>query len=165
MGEIIQLHRSFYLKFLHVNSRVTVMKRSDGYLAFIVFPRAYMMNGYNNYAVLGMVAADIQSACQLAATQFKIRYAPLDRHLRAIGDFNFFIQRITFRTAVERIVGGFKASYVLTRQFYGISENVDGVKWAKTKFDNKERLSTFSALFLMNYEQVLSPIHVLGFNH
>lgn len=165
MPEIQSPHKSYVLKFRHVCARVTVIEEPAGYLAFIVFPRAYMAWPQRFYHALPhIVATSFDYAYEMALVQFKQFYWPLDKQIRRIGDFNFFVQRILFRIAIERQVGDFKARFVITRQFYGISENVDGVKYPKTLFDNRERTTTYRALFLINLEQVFQPMQMLGFN-
>lgn len=165
MGEITEPHKSFVLKFRHINARVTVMQKGDSYLAFIVFPMAYKINPpHVHHALPEMMADSLDAACEMAYTQFKIFYAPLDRQIRLIGRFNFFVHRISFRTIVESNVGDVKWRFVVTRQMYAISENVDGEKYFKTTFDTRENTATYRALYLINVEQVFGPMQALGFN-
>lgn len=164
-GEIIKDWKVFDLKFRHINSKVTVQKASQGYMAFIAFPKAYRFDrGRYRHALPFITAGNLQYACEMAANEFKMFYKALDAPIRLIGAFNFFVQRILFRTAVERSVGDFKAQFVITRQFYGISENVDGIKFPKSTFYNRENTTSRRVLFFINYVEVFYPIHLLGFN-
>lgn len=165
MGEIFELPRTFPLYFLHIHASVTVMPKPEGYVAFIKFPRAYVSFGPEIFHGLPfIIASNIDEACMDATVEFKKYYAVLDRPVRCIGAFNFYLQRTMFRTCIERSVGDFKAQFVITRQFYCISENIDGIKWGKSTFDNRERTSSYRALFLINYTEFFEPIHLLGFN-
>lgn len=164
MGDTIQ-YKVFDLKFRHINSKVTVVDNGNNFTAFIAFPGAYRFDrGKFRHALPLISARSIGHAYGMAATEFKMFYAALDAPVRLIGSFNFFVQRFLFRTAVERSVGDFKAQFVITRQYYGISENVDGKKYPKSTFYNRENTTSRRALFFINYAEVFYPIHLLGFN-
>lgn len=165
MADINFPHKSYVLKFRHVSARVTVIDDPAGYLAFIVFPKAYLAWRQPFYHALPyIVAGSLDDAYTLASIQFKQFYFPLDKQIRLVGSFNFFVQRFLFRTSIERTVGDFKARFVITRQVYGIAENIDGKKYLKTTLATKEEATTYRALFLINLEQVFGPIQMLGFN-
>ena len=159
--------KSFSLKFRHVTARVTVVQNSEqhNFSAFIVFPKAYIIKEYNNFTLPDITAKNIDNASEIAYLQFKDFYKFLDKRMREIGTHNFYVHRIRFRTAVERKVDDFTASFVITRQFYAISENVDGAKYNKCKFWNKEYLSTFNVLFLINFQEIIEHMNRWGFNH
>lgn len=165
MGEVKQLNHSFALAFRHIHARVTIIKGDIAFLAFIVFPRAYRaLPGNYHHAIPDIKAETFEEAEVIAGGYYKYFYRALDEPIRLVGTFNFFVERILFRTAVERTVGDFRVQFVITRQFYGISENIDGKKYPKTQFDNRERASTYNALFLINFELVFNPMHLMGFN-
>lgn len=166
MGEILELPHTFPLDFLHIHASVSVMRKPEGYVAFIKFPRAYVSFGPGIYHGLPFIVAEnIDDACMDAVKIFKEFYAVLDLPLRVIGAFNFYLQRTRFRTCIERRVGDFTGQFVITRQFYCISENVDGVKWGKSTYDVREHTSCYRALFLINFESFFDPVHRMGFNH
>lgn len=164
MGKVVEMNKSFILNFKHLSARCTVLSVGGSYRAFIVFPDCYMAKGYNHYAIPELIAGNISDACQLAAVEFKSLYAALDARISQINNFNFFVSRMRFRTILYRDVLGTRFAFVATRQAYAITENVDGKKWAKTKFVEKELCSTYNALFFINYQTVFHPLHVMGFN-
>jgi hypothetical protein len=158
------IHKSFKLKFLHLSARVTTIKDTEGYRAFIVFPKCYMIKGYNNQFLEDIIAASISKACEVAAVHFKQYYSVLDTRMREIGKHNFFIQRMRFRTITDKVIEGNRFTFVSTRHLYAITENVDGEKYPKTKYWTKDTLNTLDAVFFINYEHVLAPMKILGFN-
>lgn len=165
MGEVKQLNHSFTIDFRHIHARVTLIKGDIAFMAFIVFPPAYRaLPGNFHHALPDIDADSFEEAEVIAWAYYKEYYLPLDEPIRLVGAFNFFVERILFRTAIDRTVGDFTGQFVITRQFYGISENIDGQKYPKTLFDNRERVSTYSALFLINFEKVFNPMHMMGFN-
>lgn len=158
-------HKSYVLKFRHVSARVTVIQEPAGYLAFIVFPKAYLVFQRPFYHALPqIVAGSFDYAFEMAVIEFKQFYSALDRPIRLVGDFNFFVQRFLYRTTVEKAVGNLKFRFVITKHSYGIAENVDGKKYLKTTLATKEDTTSYRALFIINLEEVFRPIQMLGFN-
>ncbi len=165
MDQINLPHKSYVLKFRHITARVTIIEEPGGYLAFIVFPRAYLVFQRPFYHALPhIIAGSFDYAFEMATVQFKQFYFPLDRPIRLVGEFNFFVERVLFRSAVERIVGDLKLRFVITRQLYAIAENIDGKKYLKTTLATKEETTSYRALFIINLEKVFHPIQMLGFN-
>lgn len=153
-----------WLKFRHVTALVTLYKTDLGYAAYITFPMTYMFPGYNHLKLHDIIAGSEQAALQTAVVDYKRIYSPLDIPLREIKKFNFFLHRKTFRTTVIKTVGKVTASFVIRKHVYAISENIDGQKWFKCKFSTREDTTTRRTCFVINFENVLDPIHKLGFN-
>lgn len=157
-------HRYFEVKFLHLTGKAQVYKVGAVWMAFIVFHEAYMVPGANNYAIPNILASDVDEAAEMVLNHFKEIYACLDHRIREIGKHNFFVTRRVFKTAIVKKVGEFVGSFVYHNHYFAITENVDGQKYVKTKFGDRNSLNTLSALFVINWDAFVWPAKNLGFN-
>lgn len=158
-------HKTFTLKFRNTTGIVTVSKdQTEGYNAFITFPKAYMQPGWNNFAIRQFYAVSLQAACEVAYLQMKDFYHALNLPVRDLAEFNFVVHRVTFRNVQEKEFRGVKYGFIVRKDQYAISEKVDGMKFAKGQFINRHELQGNKIVFFINYD-LFTAFHSMGFNH
>jgi hypothetical protein len=157
-------HKSFTVKFLHITGKAQVYKAGNIWMAFIQFPACYLMPGANNYAIPNIFGRTVDEVAEIAYMQFKEFYAVLDKPLRLIGKHNFFVTRKRFHTSISKKLEHFTGSFTFTGHYFCISENVDGTKFFKTIFGDRNQLNTLAALMVINWNEFVLPVQQLGFN-
>lgn len=159
------MQQKIELKFLHVKAVVRVRSTGIGYQATIRFPYAYIEARFNNYVIDEIAATSLEYAVEIALFTFKERYNFLNMLPRLIRDALFFVHRAVFQIYRYKIFEDERFGFLMNCQTYAISENVDGKKWFKSKFQRREDLTTRETLLLINFEKIFSPMHNHGFTY
>lgn len=159
------METTIILKFLHVKAQVKVWKVGIVFHARITFPYTYIEAVFNNKVIDGISATTIQNACEMAAMMFKERYGFLDKPLRQLHRFNFYVHRAVFQRYVFKTFEDERFGFRLHSHVWAISEKVDGKLWFKSKFQHREELTTLEALITINYQLVLKHMADAGFNY
>lgn len=159
------MEHQFILKFLHIKALVRVRRLGNLYQATIRFPPAYMENRFNNYVIDGIAAPDFNNAVEMAVLMLKERYSFLDKVPREIHRFNFFLHKARFQAYRQRDLEDNRFGFLIQNEVYAISENVDGVKFFKSKFMRYEDVTTLNTLLIINYESIFAPMKAAGFDY
>lgn len=159
------MEKKIELKFLHVRAIVRVRKAGLGYQATIRFPGNYMEYVFNNFVIDQLSATSIDYAMELAVIYFQEKYSFLNKAPRQIHPFNFFLHRARFQKLTYRSFEGEKFTFLAQDQVYAISENVDGKKYFKSKFQRRAEITTQETLLFINYDQIFKPMKAAGFTY
>lgn len=159
------MEHQFTLKFLHTKGWVRVRRYGNLYQATIRFPVAYMEARFNDYVINGIAAPYLSNAVEMAVLMLKERYAFLDKVPREIHRFNFFLHKATFQAFRQRDLEDNRFGFMIRNEVYAISENVDGVKFFKSKFMRYEDVTTLNTLLIINYETIFNPMKQYGFTY
>lgn len=168
------MEKKIELKFQHpgpvttkpiIRAIVRVRKAGLGYQATIRFPYAYMEPMFNNFVIDQLSATSMEYALELAVIYFQEKYHFLNKAPRQLHAFNFFLHRARFQKLAYRTFEGERFTFLTDDQVYAISENIDGKKFFKSKFQRRSDVTTKETLLLINYEQIFKPMKAAGFTY
>lgn len=158
------MEKKVVLKFLHVTAQVRIIGDEFHYRAVIKFPYAYMEPSFNNFTIDDIFTSSMDKAWEIAYTIFTDKYRFLDKAPRQIHRFNFFLHRARFQKLTHRVINGERFTFLAEDQVYAISENVDGKKYFKSKFQRRSEIAVKEALLFINYPDIFKPMNDAGFN-
>jgi hypothetical protein len=153
------------LRFLHTKALVSLWENESGYTAAIRFPYAVIEPASNNLYVEDILASTREKAAEMALFLFRERYGFLNKIIREIHSFNFFLHKAKFQKLTHRILFDERFTFLNEDYVYAISENVDGKKYFKTKFQRRSEIHTKQALLVINYDEVFKPMRAAGFRY
>jgi hypothetical protein len=157
--------KKFNIKFRHISAVVTVWKRKSRYKAYLRFPKCYMQKDAPKIVFDEIIAGNIDNACEMAKMLVLQHYSFLNKKLRGLDPESFVITRSHFRSYIIKPLKDKQFVFTFTKQYYALSENVQGKYYHRSQFVNKEMLSALNCVLFINYDKVISIMNMAGFNY